>query len=108
MGHGPDPQLEQRRLDRPAAARRRQDRAAVGAGPASWWWPTRPRQPVQGAERRARPAAADAPRARHRLRAHNFPTDLYIAESLARERGFELRWSTPTTIAAQLDGARAC
>ena len=32
-----------RRLDRPAAARRRQDRAA-GRAPAraNWWWPTRP------------------------------------------------------------------
>ena len=34
---------------------------------------------------------------------HNFPTDLYIAESLARERGLELRLVEADDIAAQLD-----
>lgn len=34
---------------------------------------------------------------------HNFPTDLYIAESLARERGLTLRLVEPGDIAAQLD-----
>lgn len=39
---------------------------------------------------------------------HNFPTDLYIAESLARERGCELRLAdTPEAIAAQLDSRTA-
>lgn len=34
----------------------------------------------------------------------NFPTDLYIAESVARERGFELRLVEPEEIPARLDG----
>ena len=34
---------------------------------------------------------------------HNFPTDLYIAESLARERGLELRLVEAGTIASHLD-----
>ncbi len=33
----------------------------------------------------------------------NFPTDLYIAESLARERGFELVLCEPDEVAAKLD-----
>ena len=35
---------------------------------------------------------------------HNFPTDLYIAESVARERGLELRLVDAATLAAHLDG----
>jgi len=38
---------------------------------------------------------------------HNFPTDLYIAESLARERGLELRLVEPQDVASQLDGTLA-
>ena len=38
---------------------------------------------------------------------HNFPTDLYIAESLARERDFELRLVDADEIPAQLDGELA-
>jgi len=38
---------------------------------------------------------------------HNFPTDLYIAESLARERGFELVLVDADEIPAQLDHALA-
>ena len=34
---------------------------------------------------------------------HNFPTDLYIAESLARERGFTLRLVEADAIQAELD-----
>jgi kynureninase len=38
---------------------------------------------------------------------HNFPTDLYIAESLARERGFTLRLVEADAIRAQLDATVA-
>lgn len=38
---------------------------------------------------------------------HNFPTDLYIAESVARERGYELRLVEADAIPAQLDGTVA-
>ena len=38
---------------------------------------------------------------------HNFPTDLYIAESVARERGYELRRVEAEAIPAQLDGTVA-
>jgi kynureninase len=38
---------------------------------------------------------------------HNFPTDLYIAESLARERGLELRLVDADEIPAQLDSGLA-
>ena len=49
-------------------------------------------QRVQGAERGAGAAQADAPQRRGSSRERsNFPTDLYIAEALAREHGFELR-----------------
>jgi kynureninase len=34
---------------------------------------------------------------------HNFPTDLYIAESIARERGLELRLVEPGELVARLD-----
>ena len=37
----------------------------------------------------------------------NFPTDLYIAESLARERGFELKLVDAADIPAQLDARTA-
>ena len=49
-------------------------------------------------------AAADAPARKVILSERsNFPTDLYIAESLARERGFELVLCEPDEIAARLD-----
>lgn len=49
-------------------------------------------------------ARADAPRRRVILTERgNFPTDLYIAESLARERGLELRRVDPDGLAAALD-----
>lgn len=38
---------------------------------------------------------------------HNFPTDLYIAESLARERGLELRLVSADEIGQRLDGELA-
>jgi len=49
-------------------------------------------------------AAADAP-ARKTIvsERHNFPTDLYIAEALARERGCELVLVAPDELAARLD-----
>ena len=48
-------------------------------------------------------ARADAPGRRVILSEHsNFPTDLYIAESLTRERGFELRRVESDEITAQL------
>ena len=37
----------------------------------------------------------------------NFPTDLYIAESLARQHGFTLKLVEPDEIAAQFDGTLA-
>lgn len=47
---------------------------------------------------------ADAPQRRTIVSERaNFPTDLYIAESLAKERGFELVLCEPHEIAAQLD-----
>ncbi|MFL6665202.1 MAG: kynureninase, partial [Rhizobacter sp.] len=51
---------------------------------------------------------ADAPqRTRIVSERHNFPTDLYIAESLARERGLELVLVDPDDIAAHLDDTLA-
>lgn len=48
--------------------------------------------------------AADAPQRRVILSERsNFPTDLYIAEGLCRERGFELRLLEPEEIAGALD-----
>jgi kynureninase len=48
--------------------------------------------------------AADAPARRMVLSERsNFPTDLYIAEGLCRERGFQLRLLEPEEIAAALD-----
>jgi len=38
---------------------------------------------------------------------HNFPTDVYIAESVARERGLELRLVDAGELAARLDGSVA-
>ncbi len=53
-------------------------------------------------------AAADAPARKVILSERsNFPTDLYIAESLARERGFELVLCEADEIAARLDGGIA-
>ena len=53
-------------------------------------------------------ARADAPERTIILsERHNFPTDLYIAESLARERGLALRLVEADAIPAQLDGAVA-
>ncbi len=49
-------------------------------------------------------AAADAPARRIVLSERsNFPTDLYIAEGLCRERGYELRLLEPEEIAGALD-----
>ncbi len=49
-------------------------------------------------------ARADAPERRLIVSERsNFPTDLYIAESLARERGFQLRLVEADEIAAQLN-----
>jgi kynureninase len=65
-------------------------------------WPTHLGQPVQGAERGAvdhrRPTPA-APRDPVSERS-NFPTDLYIAEALARERGFTLVLAEPDDLPA--------
>jgi kynureninase len=38
----------------------------------------------------------------------NFPTDLYIAEALARERGFTLQLAEADEIPARLDGTPRC
>ncbi|WP_295645513.1 kynureninase [uncultured Methylibium sp.] len=49
--------------------------------------------------------AADAPQRRVIVSERsNFPTDLYIAETLAQERGLELRLVEPDEIALQLNG----
>ncbi|WP_127996680.1 kynureninase [Piscinibacter defluvii] len=47
----------------------------------------------------------DAPPARQRIvsERHNFPTDLYIAQSLAAQHGFTLELVEPDEIAAQID-----
>ena len=51
---------------------------------------------------------ADAPQRRVIVSERdNFPTDLYIAESLAQQQGFELRLVAADEIAAQLDGSLA-
>ena len=53
-------------------------------------------------------ARADAPQRRVILSERsNFPTDLYIAEALARERGFELRLAEAAELPALLDGDTA-
>jgi kynureninase len=50
-------------------------------------------------------ARADSPQRRVILSERsNFPTDLYIAEGLARERGFELVLAEPDELPARLDG----
>ncbi|HEY2131366.1 MAG TPA: kynureninase [Acetobacteraceae bacterium] len=53
-------------------------------------------------------ARADAPRRQAILSERdNFPTDLYIAESVARQHGFELRLVEAEEITARLDGTVA-
>jgi kynureninase len=53
-------------------------------------------------------AAADAPQRRRVVSERsNFPTDLYIAEALCRERGFALQLVEPHEIAAALDDRAA-
>ena len=53
-------------------------------------------------------AQADSPRRRVILSEHgNFPTDLYIAQSLAAERGCELVLTDAETLAARLDDRTA-
>jgi len=53
-------------------------------------------------------ARADAPQRRVIVsERHNFPTDLYIAESLAKERGLELRLVDADEIPAQLNDSLA-
>ena len=110
MGRRPDPQLERRRLDHAVAADRRQDRAAgrrrrrrarrrgLDVG-----------EPAQGAVGRdARSRAADAPSRRVVLSDRtNFPTDLYIADTLARQHGFELRLVDADDVAAEVAGDTA-
>jgi kynureninase len=50
-------------------------------------------------------ARVDAPARRVILsERHNFPTDLYIAEALAREQGYELELIEPEDLPARLDG----
>ena len=61
-------------------------------------------QPVQGAEHRHRAAKADAPARRVIVSERgNFPTDLYIAETLAREHGLTLKLDRRRRSAAHLD-----
>ena len=60
-------------------------------------------QPVQGAARRRWTITAQGRRPQRRAivsERSNFPTDLYIAEALARERGFELVLAEPDEIPA--------
>jgi len=53
-------------------------------------------------------AKADAPQRRVLVsERENFPTDLYIAQSLAQQHGFDLRLVEPDEIAAQLTGELA-
>ena len=52
---------------------------------------------------------ADTPKRRRIVSERsNFPTDLYVAEALARERGFELVLAETDDLAAQLDSAVPC
>jgi kynureninase len=69
----------------------------VGAGRARWWPPTQHLgQPVQGAERGAEHRAPRRPQRRVIVSERsNFPTDLYIAEALCRERGCTLQLVEP-------------
>jgi kynureninase len=54
-------------------------------------------------------AQADAPQRRVILSERsNFPTDLYVAEALARERGFTLVLADTDDIPARLDAAWRC
>ena len=95
-----------RRLDRPAAPRRRQDRApGRRRRRANWWSPTRPRSTCSRCC-----SAALSHRTRRRTpqrrvivsERSNFPTDLYIAEVAgARARLRAACWSTPTRSAAR-------
>ena len=102
-GRRPHSQLEHRRLDRSGAAHRRQDR---DAGRRRRRRTDRRRldvdQRLQGAER---PRVAIAPPGRTRIVSErtNFPTDLYIAETFARDRGMELVLVDDSEIAAHLD-----
>ncbi len=105
MGPRADQQLEQRRLDRPAAARRRQDRAAGRRRRrANWWSPIRPRSTCSRCSaRRSRSPAADAPGRKLIVSERsNFPTDLYIASSLARQHGMHLLLADADDIPALL------
>ena len=92
-------------LDRRADARRRsagraRARRAAGRG-------DRRRlddgEPLQAVQRRARRLAAAA---RWSPTRDNFPTDRYVLEGLAAQRGSSCGWSTATRDGAQLDGAR--
>ena len=73
---------------------------------ASWWWPTPPRSTSSRCSaRRSLNIARSSSRQRTRIVSErgNFPTDLYIAEGLARERGCELALCEPEEIDALLD-----
>ena len=112
MGRRPDPQLEQRRLDRPAAAHRRQDRARWSAPRrARSSSPTRPRSTCSRCcQRRARAcSSADAPaRTRDRLRAQQLPDrPLHRRERSPRQRGLRAAAGRrPTRSPTHLDERR--
>ncbi len=104
MGRGTDPELERRRLDGDAGARRRQDRAAGGRGARAASSPAiRPRStPFKLL------AAALALRPERRVivsERSNFPTDLYIAEGLCAQlgQGHALRLADAGAIEQALD-----
>ena len=91
VGRRPDPQLERRRLDHAAAARRRPIGALIGARPARWSSPTRPRSTCSRCS--APPRIAPAARApRDRLGGGNFPH-----RSLHRRRGWPTRWAATSS-----------
>src|SRR5262252_1989894 len=67
--------------------------------PASWWWPTRRRSTCSRCcGRRCRCSASAR---------SNFPTDLYIAQSLAASHDAELRLVDPHRLAGALDDSVA-
>jgi kynureninase len=105
VGPRPDPLLEHRRLVRAAAAPGRQDRALIGAGPGEVVATDSTSINLYKVLSAAlHIAAQDAPGRRVVVSERsNFPTDLYIAEALCRERGCDLQLVEPDGIEAALD-----
>src|SRR5580692_11380598 len=103
MGRDVDSRLESRRLDGPAAPRRRQDRAANRCGA---WNSSDGRHHVDQNVPGARCSAGDASKSQDRaLRHRNLPTDLYMAKGLidSLARGHVLKTVAPEAVEDTID-----